>query len=464
VRAWAPLPWLTAAAFAGAFLSRAVWFYRAGFHPDESTVLWMALDAVRDIELPDHGLISSYGVYQPPGMVWVTMPFVALGGGRPELVIVGFAVLNAAGIALLVATVGRAFGLAYAGVLATFLIVGPDAFFSAAVWHPSLYTGAMGLLLTAGIRLRSGSRWWAAVLVGVPGVYALAHYSGVVMFAPTLALLVLSRRAWRQLVAPAVAALGVVVCAWVPFLLFEVDRAWLDVRTILDAGDSGGSPSQRVGERLDGLWFAFTHLGQSLHGPVDLTWVLWALIGLGLAIAVARGRWREPSFILPAVVIITGLVAEVVANQGPRQDVLMLWLVPWYALAACATAEIASLARDVQRRWVVSAAVAVLALVVGGNDLANAIRATPYDQRLNAVWHVARTGVPVDYPAAVDPATSVNTKYIPCDPPYDWGSEVWYLREVLHPGSGLSDAVEAGAFRWRRGPPCAERLSKLRPK
>ena len=51
-------------------------------------------------------------------------------------------------------------------------------------------------------------------------------------------------------------------------------------------------------------------------------------------------------------------------------------------------------------------------------------------------------------------ALSANTLYLPCDPPYDWGSEIWYLQEVLHPGSGLRAAVKGGAFRWRKGPPC----------
>ncbi len=241
------MSWVTGAVLVGAFLSRSVWVSDAPFHPDESTVLWIALDAVRDTVIPDHGLISSYRVYQPPGLVWVTMPFVAVGGGRPELVIVGFAMLNAAAIALLVATV-RVWGLLYAAVLGLFLIVGPDAWFSAMVWHPSLYTAAMCLVLTAGIRLPIGSRWWVAVLVAVPGLYALIHYSGVILFAPALALVVLSRRAWKQLVTPAAAAVGVVVCAWVPFLAFEVGRDWVDLRTILGEGGAG----DRCGKRSMG--------------------------------------------------------------------------------------------------------------------------------------------------------------------------------------------------------------------
>ena len=140
-------------------------------------------------------------------------------------------------------------------VLGSFLIVGPDAFYSANVWHPSLYTAAMALFLTAGIRLRTGSRWWAAVLVAVPGLYALIHYSGVVVFAPALALLMLSRRPWKQLAAPAAAAVGMVVCAWAPFLLFEVNRDWVDLRTIVGAGDTAGSPWHKIAEHVTDLRF-----------------------------------------------------------------------------------------------------------------------------------------------------------------------------------------------------------------
>jgi hypothetical protein len=372
--------------------------------------------------------------------------------------------LNAAAIALLVGTVARACGLLCAVVLGAFLVVGPDAFYSANVWHPSLYTAAMAFVLTAGIRLRTGgSHWWAAVLVAVPGLYALVHYSGVVMLAPALALLILSRRPWKQLAAPAAAAVGVVVCAWVPFLLFEVDRDWVDLRTILGAGDTAGSPWQKITERVTDLRFAFTHLGQSVHDSVGLTWVIWPLVVLAIVIAVARRQWRDIGFLLPAVVVATGVLAQVAADQGERQDVLMLWLVPLYALAAWGAAQLASLPRDVRVRSAVMAVAVVLVTVVGGVDLVRAVRATPENLRLSKVWQAAREGAAVTYVAGVDPSESANTLYLPCDPPYDWGSEVWYLREVLHPGSGLRDAADAGAFRWRTGPPCAERDAKLHP-
>jgi 4-amino-4-deoxy-L-arabinose transferase-like glycosyltransferase len=458
VRRRAALAWITGAAFVGAILSRSVWFPDAPFHPDESTVLWMALDAVRYAQIPDHGLVSSYHVFQPPGLVWLTMPFVALGGGRPEVVIVAFALLNATAIAALVATVARFWGLVYASVLGVLLVVGPDAYFSAWVWHPSLYTGAMALMLAAGIRLRHGSAWWALVLVAVPGLYALIHYSGFVLFAPALVLLVLSRRTWSSLLLPILSGAGLAACAWVPFLSFESDRDWVDLRTLVDASDSSGSLGAKLHDRLSALVFAISHLGESLHGSVHLSRLIWALVLVALLVAVVRRRWRDPGFALPAAVLGAGLAAQVAVDQGERTDVLMLWLVPLYALSAWAVVQIVELMRLAVRRPATRPTFAVFAVLfvaaIGSIDLANSIRSTPYDIRLSDEWRDAQTQGPVRYPAGVHPAASENHFYLACDPPYDWESEIWYLEDVLHPGRGRKAALERGAFRWR--PTCRD--------
>jgi hypothetical protein len=93
-------------------------------------------------------------------------------------------------------------------------------------------------------------------------------------------------------------------------------------------------------------------------------------------------------------------------------------------------------------------------LTLGVIDLTRFIDAMPHDDRLSVKWDVARAGTPVEYPAAANPETSANRHYLPCDPPYDWGSEVWYLREVLDADRGLMEARAAGAFRSRVGAPC----------
>jgi 4-amino-4-deoxy-L-arabinose transferase-like glycosyltransferase len=458
VRRWALSTWITGAAFLGAFLSRSVWLPHAQFHPDESTVLWMALDAVRHAQIPDHGLVSSYNAYQPPGLVWVTMPFVALGGGRPEIVIVAFALVNAAAIAFLVATVARFWGLVYALALGSFLVVGPDAFYSALVWHPSLYTGAIALILTAGVRLRHGSAWWAVLLAAVPGLYALIHYSGLVLFGPALALLVLSRRRWASLILPVLSGTVLAACAWGPFLSFEADRKWVDLKTIAGVADNAGTSGATLDERYSALGFALSHLGQSVHGSVLLTPVIWGMVLVAFLIAVTRRRWRDPGFALPAAVLASGVAAQVAANQGERTDVLMLWLVPLYALAAWAVVQTIALTHLAVAGHAaaptVAGVVAVLVVAIGSIDLARAIGGTPGNQTLSEKWRAARADAPVRYDAGVHPALSANTFYLPCDPPYDWGSEIWYLEEVLHPGSGLRAAVKGGAFRWRQGQTC----------
>jgi hypothetical protein len=456
------LSWLAGGVFVATFLSRAVWLPDAPFHPDESTVLWMALNAVRHLQLPDHGLVSSYHAFQPPGLVWATMPFVGLGGGRPEFVIVGFALLNAAAITFLVTTVARSWGLVNAAVLAAFLAVGPDAFFSAWVWHPSLYTGAIALLIAAGIRLRTGSAWWALVLAALPGLYALVHYSGFVLFGPAVALLLLSRRRPSALMVPLVAGAALAAAAWAPFLSFEAHRGWVDFNTISRASDQ----AQTLGGKLDARYvagrFALSHLGQSLHDPVLLTPVILAMAFAALLTALLRKRITDPGFALPAAVLVSGLAAQVVTNEGDRTDVLMLWLVPLYVLAGWAAGQAREVARvvlagRVPATAVTAAAAAVVVvpvLALGSVDLSRAVGSTPASHTLSQQWRAARADAPVSYDAGIHPSLSANTLYLPCDPPYDWGSETWYLEDVLHPGTGLRAAVKAGAFRWRNGPPC----------
>jgi hypothetical protein len=183
---------------------------------------------------------------------------------------------------------------------------------------------------------------------------------------------------------------------------------------------------------------------------------------IAVLIAVVRGRWRDPGFALPAAFLASGIAAQVVASQGERTDVLLLWLVPLYALAAWAVVQTTELARRAlsgraPARTVPAAIAASVVVVValGGIDLSRSIRAVPGEQTLSNRWDAARTNAGVRYDAGIHPEASANTFYLPCDPPYDWGSETWYLKEVLDPGSGLTSAIEGGAFRWRSGPPCA---------
>lgn len=447
--------------FFGALVSRSVWMREAPFHPDESTVLWMALDATRGLEIPDHGLVSSYHFFQPPGLVWLTMPFVALGGGRPEGVIIAFALLNASAVALLVSTVARTWGIVYAAVLGALVVVGPDAFISAWIWHPSLYTAVLAIMLSAGIRIQLGSPWWALVLVAAPGLYGLVHYSGVVLLAPALALLLLSNRTLRSLLVPAFSGTALVGLAWLPFLSFQVHRSFIDLEAVVSAANSSTTIGEKLESRLQGFAFALSSVGHAHGGGGFLPYVIATMVMFAVLVALLHKRWSDPGFALPASMLATGIAAQTAVDQASRTDVLMVWLVPTYALAAWSVVQLTSLVRPaIDRR---SAAVIVTGTVVFGLscigivDLHNAIRKTAPAQRLGEQWRTARSSSPVRYEAAYDPGRSVNRFYLPCDPPYDWGAEIWYLREILSPGRGRQEAVEGGAFRSRQPPPCPQR-------
>lgn len=248
------------------------------------------------------------------------------------------------------------------------------------------------------------------------------------------------------------------LCAWGPFLWFEANRKWLDLKTIADASDKCLPVGAKVDDRYTALRFALSHLGQSQHGPVHLTRVISALVLLAIVMALARRRLRDPGFALPAAMLAFGVAVQVAVDQGERTDVLMLWLVPLYALAAWAVVQTVEVVRPAfaRRAVVPSIVVVVVALVavIGTVDLADSISATADDEQLSEAWRAARGETPVYYDAGVHPALSSNRFYLPCDPPYDWGSQIWYLQEVLHPGSGLAAAQKGGAFRARVQPPC----------
>ncbi len=403
----------------------------------------MALNAVRHPSVPDYGLVSSFHAFQPPGLVWVVMPFVALGGGRPEFVIVAFGLLNASAFAFFIATALRAWGFRVAAVTAVFLVVGPDAFNSAILWHISLYTGAMALLLAAGIRLRSGSRWWALVITAIPGLYALIHYSGFVLYGSSALLLLISRRKFADLWVPVAAAFALTLVAWEPFLSFEMQRHWSDFTTIWHGANTDHTLRQFIAQRYHGTWFALTHLGESIRGPVLLTPVI-TLLALGALIVACVRRTAVAPVLVPTAVVAGGLAIQVATGMGHRTDVLMLWLLPLYVLAGWLLGQV---------RWTAVVAVAAVAiLVLGSIGLERTVNSTPTALTLSSRWAAARTKAVVYY----DNTSVINALYLPCDPPWSRGAETWYLEEVIHPGDGIKAALAANAFSARRGT-CADR-------
>ena len=164
-----------------------------------------------------------------------------------------------------------------------------------------------------------------------------------------------------SLLLPVVSGIVLALCAWGPFLWFEANRKWLDLKTIADASDKCLPVGAKVDDRYTALRFALSHLGQSQHGPVHLTRVISALVLLAIVMALARRRLRDPGFALPAAMLAFGVAVQVAVDQGERTDVLMLWLVPLYALAAWAVVQTVEVVRPAfARRAVVPSIVVVV--------------------------------------------------------------------------------------------------------
>jgi hypothetical protein len=182
-----------------------------------------------------------------------------------------------------------------------------------------------------------------------------------------------------------------------------------------------------------------------------------ALVVASVVLALLRWRWRDPGFAVPGLVLLSGIGAQVLLAQGERLDALLLWLVPAYALAAWAVVQVAELVSRAVSGRAVAPTVAIAAIAVVGTvgivDLNDSVDDVPLDRRLSAAWEAARADEPVQFNPLGDEG-SEHWNYLPCDPPYDWGSQIWYLREVLEEGRGLQEAVETGAFERREGSPC----------
>lgn len=275
----------------------------------------------------------------------------------------------------------------------------------------------------------------------------------------------MSRRRWESLARPLLSGMALTACAWVPFLLFERGRDWIDLRTVAGAADDTSTLRGTVQERVEDTLFSVTHLGWSLHDAALLTPLITVLGIAAVVIAALRGRWRDPGFALPAAMLVSGVATQVATGQGERSDVLMVWLVPVYALAAWGVSQAVDLVRSHHAPRATGAMLVTVVvgavIVVGTADLVDSIRTTPQSSRLSEKWRAARAGGPVEYDAATNPENSANRFYLPCDPPYDWGSEIWYLMEVLDRGAGVRAAVESGAYRSRSGRPCAHGSVRL---
>jgi hypothetical protein len=415
------------------------------FAMDQSTTLWMAWDSLHSSFMPDHGLVSSYGVFEPPGLIWVALPSVIVGAGDPRATIIWLALLDSLGLALLVWAIAREGHFLLAAVVAALTSTGAIAAeFVSWIWHPSLYEAAMAVTLAALLRLHAGgSRGWAAVPVGIPAFYTLIHYSGLALFPG--ALLVLPIRRWRTLL-PGV-SLGVLLAAiaWLPFLAFEMHRDLYDFRHVVAASEI--PPAQVTNPlwvRLTGIVDVARHWGgaDTLAGS---SW-MYVIVGAGVTGLVLATMLRARVPLIAAAVLLIGTATQAATGLSERQDVDLLWGVPLLILAAFALVHL-------RRRVVILAIVVPIVVmnIVTLNALRNSDSTGP--NALNALWMFARLGLDRPPNREFWFAQEINSCYLPTDPPYLDGADVWYLREIAHPGDGRQIAAAHGSFDTRHTDP-----------
>jgi hypothetical protein len=181
------------------------------------------------------------------------------------------------------------------------------------------------------------------------------------------------------------------------------------------------------------------HLGQGWHGVVLLTPLLVVLPLSALLLCWRRRRLPE-AVVIPVVCVVAGVSAQVVADMGSRYDVLLLWLPALYLLGGWLVAQIPT------RPLYVAALVCVLLL--GATSLVRSIQDTEQSQTLRA----QRAAADADREQSYEDLFQLNSIYLPCDPPYTWGVETWYLMEVETSGTGARAAARAGAFSDRAEP------------
>jgi hypothetical protein len=405
------------------------------FARDQAVSLWMALAAIRQGFLPDHGLVSSFLAFDPPGLEWLMIPAVFGGHGDPTLVMAWFGVLASLGIAVLVGSVAHVYGRRVALILLGLLASNPaDALAPALLWHVSLYMGVVALLLAAAIHLRNGaSARWAVVLGAAPVAYTLIHYSGLLLIA--MAPLLIPRSRWRSLALPALTGVVVAGVCWVPFFTFESARNWLDLGIVATTGEPKTDLAAAAADRFGGLLTAMQAWGSGRWiNPGRLSMVVSVLALVGLSYGMYR---RQPLAVLAGGLMIAGTTLQAAVGMGTRSDITMLWNTPFLVLAAVALASMPS-----QR-----IARGVLAVIIAGNGY---VFLRAHDQSLargdslRQNWDRARLGDAWQRSAADAARTPPEAAvYLASDPPVvaGVGSEVWYLREIKDPGAGMQAAV-----------------------
>lgn len=200
---------------------------------DSSQVLYLASEFVGKGILPVHGILNSLRAYNPPFFVWLYLPPMLLAHDPSWVLVVPALFLHVLALIFIYALGRRYFGTK-AGLTGAALYAFSEGgmYFGQSSWAqgllPPLYVLFIFLLFQW---LLGGKGWCVALLLPLASWTSGLHWAGLLLFAVLAALVLLFR---PRIHAPSVVAGSLIALSlWVPYLGFEQERAFVDVRALL---------------------------------------------------------------------------------------------------------------------------------------------------------------------------------------------------------------------------------------
>jgi 4-amino-4-deoxy-L-arabinose transferase-like glycosyltransferase len=201
---------------------------------DQSQVLYLARDLAVKGDFPVHGILNSRRAYNPPFFVWLYLLPQILHCDPSLVLILPALVLHVVAIYLLYLLGLRYFNLKVglaAAVLYAFSTRG--LYFGHASWAQALLS-PFYVLMTFFLYewLLKGKAWYLTVLVPLAAWITGIHWGGALTLGVLFFIPFLFRPRFQgcQIVAGGLIALAL----WMPYLNFEKDRAFADIRAIIE--------------------------------------------------------------------------------------------------------------------------------------------------------------------------------------------------------------------------------------
>lgn len=199
---------------------------------DVADAISQAAALVREGRIPQHGTLTNFQSYFPPGTSWLTLPGVLVFTDARRAELLGSAALYLGTLAGVLLIGRRYFGDAIALLAVLLYAFAPAALaLAAGLWprgHPFFY---IWIAYFAGlwVERRDGRYLAAGCVTWAAGMYVYLEAAPAILILPAVWYL------YRPPISPrAVAAVATVALVmWLPYLIFEWDRGFADVQSQL---------------------------------------------------------------------------------------------------------------------------------------------------------------------------------------------------------------------------------------